>query len=612
MNRRIEGRTVLILGGTGQVGQAVVRVLLPRKPRKVVITGLTEREVNDALQVLRPEADRWQVPLVGDWGNIFVRTELKDVSLRMLFDRIEHRPEEVDEDAWNMAFQVVEDILEELTADRLHASFLYHLMDRHRPEIVVDTINTATAVAYQDVYAVARAAFQALRSGNEAHAPRGFVRLLATLSVPQLIRHVQILWESLIHARTEVYVKVGTTGTGGMGLNIPYTHGEERPSRVLLSKSALAGAHTLLLLLASRTPGISLLKERFSSDTMADRLHTSRLPSGPIIKEIKPAALIAWKRLKVDRVHRRGRPLPLFDVSRNQVVRLKPGETFDLQKIPPARPVAEAFESLYVDTGENGLFSLEEYKAITLLHQMEFVTPEEIAQVVLWEIEGRNTSRDVIAALDAAVMGPTYRAGVLRDEVLLWAERQPIPDREVFLPSIAFEILGPPRLSKLLLEAAILKAAVHTLDRLVTTDTETLVRKVEQQVWENPGFRRLGVSIGIPILLPDGQNLLCVNRGVREKDWEKETWQITPETVDRMAQWEWVDLRPSNLLAWQDRARVLLAVLQSAHPEEGSPAVEDLPPGRWPRTPEGAWVLDPGYTVGWLFSREDQGRRMNR
>ena len=42
---------------------------------------------------------------------------------------------------------------------------------------------------------------------------------------------------------------MGTTGTGGMGLNIPYTHSEERPSRVLLSKSAMAGAQSMLLFL---------------------------------------------------------------------------------------------------------------------------------------------------------------------------------------------------------------------------------------------------------------------------------------------------------------------------------------------------------------------------
>ncbi len=66
-----------------------------------------------------------------------------------------------------------------------------------------------------------------------------------------------------------MYFKVGTSGTGGMGVNIPYTHSEERPSRVLLSKTAVAGAQTLLLFLLARTPG------------------------GPLVKEIKPTAAIA-------------------------------------------------------------------------------------------------------------------------------------------------------------------------------------------------------------------------------------------------------------------------------------------------------------------------------
>ena len=46
-----------------------------------------------------------------------------------------------------------------------------------------------------------------------------------------------------------------------MGLNIPYTHSEEKPSRVLLSKSAVAGAHSMLLFLMARTPGAQLTKE---------------------------------------------------------------------------------------------------------------------------------------------------------------------------------------------------------------------------------------------------------------------------------------------------------------------------------------------------------------
>ena len=114
-------------------------------------------------------------------------------------------------------------------------------------------------------------------------------RLIANLSVPQLIRHIQILQKGMEAAKTSMYVKVGTAGSGGMGLNIPYTHSEEKPSRVLLSKSSIAGAHTLLLFLMGRTP------------------------DGPIIKEVKPTATIAWKEIGSGDVLRRGQPIPLFD-----------------------------------------------------------------------------------------------------------------------------------------------------------------------------------------------------------------------------------------------------------------------------------------------------------
>ena len=67
--------------------------------------------------------------------------------------------------------------------------------------------------------------------------------------------------QAMVKAGTGAYIKIGTSGTGGMGLNIPYTHSEEKPSRVLLSKSALAGAQTLLLFLMARTPGGPITQE---------------------------------------------------------------------------------------------------------------------------------------------------------------------------------------------------------------------------------------------------------------------------------------------------------------------------------------------------------------
>ena len=74
---------------------------------------------------------------------------------------------------------------------------------------------------------------------------------------PPLIfrQHVILLKQAMEECGTRLYLKIGTTGTGGMGLNIPYTHGEDKPSAALMSKTAIAFAHTGLLFLMARTVG---------------------------------------------------------------------------------------------------------------------------------------------------------------------------------------------------------------------------------------------------------------------------------------------------------------------------------------------------------------------
>ena len=102
---------------------------------------------------------------------------------------------------------------------------------------------------------------------------------------------MQILYGGMMDAGTRAYFKVGTSGTGGMGLNVPYTHSEEKPSRVLLSKSAMAGAQSMLLFLMARTPG------------------------APITKEIKPAAAIAWKKIAHGPIYRGRKPIYLVEAT---------------------------------------------------------------------------------------------------------------------------------------------------------------------------------------------------------------------------------------------------------------------------------------------------------
>ena len=164
-----------------------------------------------------------------------------------------------------------------------------------------------------------------------------------------------------------------------MGLNIPYTHSEERPSRTLLSKSSIAGAHSMLLYLLARTP------------------------EAPIVKEIKPAAAIAWKRIGAGPVLRRGHPIRLYDCPPERALDVEEalsGADGPWSELLDGSGRPRVLESVYIDTGENGMFSCEEFETVTALGQMEYVTPEEIATDVLLELKGGTTGREVVAALD--------------------------------------------------------------------------------------------------------------------------------------------------------------------------------------------------------------------
>jgi hypothetical protein len=444
----------------------------------------------------------------------------------------------------------------------------------------VDSVNTATGIAYQDIYETSRRALHALheRAPNEAALRDSLEMLLVSESVPQLIRHVQVFYQAMLKARTGAYVKIGTSGTGGMGLNIPYTHSEEKPSRVLLSKSALAGAHTLLLFLMARTPG------------------------GPITKEIKPAAAIAWKRIGYGEVLRGGRQVPLFDPA--PPLELRAGQTFRSHDPAAGRDTGETLKSVFIDTGENGIFSLEEFSAITTDEQMEFVTPEEIADVVVRELSGGNTGHDVINALDNAVMGPTYRAGLMRH----WAlEKMRALEQEHDVRSVAFENLGPPRLSKLLHEANLLRLAFGTMDKVRAASPRALSIELACQI-ESEGQRRLLreiVSIGIPVLLPDGRLLRGPECKIPAPSADEAACQVTHERVDAWAHAGWVDLRETNMARWVDRLRRIRAEIDAIPSADSS--------SRFLRDAQ-FWGaegrIQPGKLVGWIFATEEHGARM--
>jgi hypothetical protein len=357
-----------------------------------------------------------------------------------------------------------------------------------------------------------------------------------------------------------------------MGLNVPYTHSEERPSRVLLAKSAIAGAHSMLLTLMARTPG------------------------APAVTEIKPAAAIAWKRIGYGPIVRRRETL------RRVEARPRPlGATFSTADPEAARVLDEPLESVYIDTGENGIFSLEEFAAVTSVGQMEFVTPEEIAAYLVFELEGRSTGKDVIAALDGAILGPTYRAAALRHEAF---ERMIELEREHGVSSVAFEMLGPPRISKLLYEAHLLRAAFDSLRAVAAATPEEVRDRLDALVRARPEVASEAAAVGVPVLLDSGE-LIRGPQVIVPPDAERVP--VTPERLERWVRDGWADLRLPNCRQWVERAGRILAEMEAIPVGETS--------SRHVRTRR-YWLdggtIQPGKTVGWILSVEERGERIKR
>lgn len=567
----LRNRTVLLLGGWGLVGNAIARALVEEAPHAIVIHSLRETEARDAVASLGHRYGQSGVSFLPAWGNIFVRNSLKDRPREeLLADRTTRHT-------------IIDDTMLELSRDILEQAYLYRLFLDHKPNVVIDCINTATAFAYQDVFysvrrvqdVVARvdagqAGAQELSDVIENH--------LTTLSLPQLIRHVQVIRAALRDADTSVYLKVGTTGSGGMGLNIPYTHSEEKPSRVLLSKSSIAGAHSMLLYLLARTP------------------------DAPNVKEIKPSAAIAWKEIGAGPVQRGGRPIDLFDCSMENAMPIGEAIAEHADGWTPLRdesgdPVV--LESVFIDTGENGVFSSAEFETVTALGQMEFVTPEEIAADVIREIKGGSTGREIVSALDGSTLGPSYRAGVMRHRAL---EEMRALEEEHGLESVAFEMLGPPRLSKLLYEAALLRRVCGSLEAVAAGDAKKMSAACTDIVERDMELRARILSIGLAIRLPDGRLL----RGPEMKIpvyADEARAAVSPESIERWARAGWVDLGEANMVVWRERASRILGELEK-HPAEAtsSELFED-------RTYWGGDDLPIGRVAAWVLGVEEEGTR---
>lgn len=540
---------VLVLGGSGLVGYQVARKLAGQPPvREVVVSGRRDAQVLRAVTDLRAEFPG--ITVRGYVGDLLLPGEPREVQAEQA------QPVQPDRGDPELRRRILDGLYGDFNA-AYQSSTLARLLLKVRPDVVVDSMNTATGLSYQDVFGVVHAVRAGLERGPEAWQTlcENVERLLASLPVPQLILHSRILERALREAKPRLYLKIGTTGTGGMGLNIPYTHGEERPSPELLSKTAVAFAQTGMLFLAGRTPG------------------------DPIIKELKPAAMIGYRGVAYREAlgpqyvqrERDGRVEYEID-SRPVPYLLYQPKHVPLSGMLDLRPDPSAYEPItapdgshvlkvpLVDTGENGLYTRGEFETITALDQMEYITPEEIAGITAREVQGASTGKDVIAALSSAVLGPSYKAALLRPVALQMLDRLEETHR---VPSIALGRLGPSELTKLLFEAYLFKRCYGTLQAVAALGegqaaAERASRELSALLDTEPFLASLITSIGTPILAADGEGLI---RGPVIKSPAYRSLcpavPLTSQDVDRYARC-WADLRPPRMAFWLSTFRRML------------------------------------------------------
>jgi len=585
---RWESLRVLCLGGAGQTGQEICRRLAELRAETIIVHDLTLERAEAAIDTIRagvcgdsPSA------YVASAGDLFMPGALNGwefVSCDGPVSRISReagaRPDPAERA--DLLGCLAESRLGMFTPSVVKDSLIWSLLDAYRPHVVIDSINTATVLGYaadiiqsgRDVTALSRRILDTLAGGTHEEIPvaelgqridalagddahqvrRDLVAMFKTslgmtaqLDTACMIRYVQCLHAAFAgDEQTAIpefarYVKVHTTGLGGMGFNIRYTHGdtgEPGLSTKLLGKVCAAGSLTQLLLSLAHTPGCD-------------------------VRVVVPAAVVGWTMPDDAFIRdRAGAVLPVVD-SETLVPCDGSSSLQDALDNSDARvvDVGEELEVPHLASGENWPYAVEDITAVTALGQMGSITKEEVAAATLDCVAG-DSRYDILAAIDAALLLPTETAAVERDRLLGQCGRKH-PSGYRF-PSVSIGHLGPTT-AKLLYEIEIIRASFETVERVVAeTPSRMALRGCAYILEDREGaiLRRQMLSLGIPLFLAKGPDRCGVLLGKRIAHPDPRDAEALARPIDmddeQVRGWinrGWVDLTGPRMSWWHDRFR---------------------------------------------------------
>jgi hypothetical protein len=498
----MKGKTILILGA-GNVGEACAALLAKIKPSKIILHTLTEKEAVQAKENVYKLGKNKEVLIETSFGNVlFTQENSGKIS-----------PEISD----NVKKDLLEYIYFPFSEKIAGKSSLFNLLIKYKPDYIIDSINIATVVGCaSDPYFLAQYFLKKEPAGNDL-----FENMLLSATIPILTRFVQVLHKYLAANNHVVYVKVSTTGSGGMGMNIKYTHGDLKEagmSNAILGKVAAAGVFNQLLWTLANTPGIN-------------------------VRVVIPATLIGWQEVGFGKFISNGR----------YCMRNKKIQKINISELPTVfnnsrdynDKTDDYLEIPFVESGENEAYSLAEMTAITAQGQMEAITREEVAKAVLDCMHG-TSKYDMISAMDLASLKSTYTGAVQRNNIL---DKVKCIQDEKCIPSIATNNLGPTVTKHLYELYFILEAGNFNLKNIVSFSTADILVKIKEIVSQKTEIINQILSLGLPVLQED--NMLII--GDRITYPKNQTFEfIDEDKINYWAKLGWVDLREKQIQTWVD------------------------------------------------------------
>lgn len=498
----MKGKTILILGA-GNVGEACAALLAKFQPSKIILHTLTEKEALQAKENVYKLGNNKDVTIETSFGNVIFTNEISSKISSGTNDTVKK--------------DVLEYIYSPFSEKIAAKSGLFNLLNRYKPDYIIDSINIATVVGCaSDPYFLAQYFLNKETAGNEL-----FENMLLSSTIPILTRFVQVLHKYLAENNHAVYIKVSTTGSGGMGMNIKYTHGDLKEagmSNAILGKVAAAGVFNQLLWTLANTPGIN-------------------------VRLVIPATLIGWQEVGFGKFISNGTYCEL----NKKINKIKISElpTVFQTSSRDHETKREYLEIPFVESGENEAYSLAEMTAITAQGQMEAITREEVANAVLDCMYG-SSRYDMISAMDLASLKSTYTGAVQRNNIL--NKVKSIQD-EKCIPSIATNNLGPTVTKHLYELYFVLEAGKFNLKNVVFLPMEELLAKINEVALQKTEIICQILSLGLPVLQED--NVLTI--GDRISYPKNQTFEcIDEDKINYWAKLGWVDLREKQIQTWMD------------------------------------------------------------